>query len=119
VFEGVLITDTFVLGWHREGNRLIFAVEASLWPGHPSYEPPRSGEWACYKPGRLVFDDVEAVEGLPDMQSAHRYSDADGGQDFGSLNELVAEPGGYRIEGDFGVVRVRAASVRLEVSDRT
>jgi hypothetical protein len=113
MFEGVLTTDTFVLGWHQEGDRLVFTVEASLGPGHPNYETPRSGEWSCYRPARLVFEGVRVVDGLPEMESSPRYTDPDGSQDFGSLAELVVEPGGFLIAGDFGVVRIQAKSVRL------
>jgi hypothetical protein len=116
VFEGVLTTDTYVLGWHREAERLVFDVEASLWPEHPDYEPPRPGEWTCYKPARLVFEGVESVANLPDMASVPRSTDANGSQDFGSLSELAADASGFVIAGDFGVVRVFAASVRLEVA---
>lgn len=118
MFDGVLITDTFVLGWYQEADRLVFEVEASLWPGHPDYEPPRPGVWACYKPARVMFEGVRAVEGLPDLASAPRCTDADGSQDFGSLNELAAEPGGFLIAGDFGLVHLLAASVRLVVGSR-
>jgi hypothetical protein len=112
------IQDTFVLAWHQDGDRLVFAVEASLWPGHPDYKPPLLNEWTCYKPARLVFDQVRSVDGLPDPASAPKHTDTDGITDFGSLNELTAEPGGYRIAGDFGIVRVQAASVRLEIDRR-
>jgi hypothetical protein len=115
VFVGVLTTDTFVLGWHREPKRLVFAVEASLWPEHPDYEQPPPNKWTCYKPARLVFDGVTAVDGLPEMASAPQSISADGSRDFGSLDELVAEPGGFRLAGDFGVVRVRAVSARMEI----
>ena len=118
MLDGVSFTDTFVLGWSREVDRLVFDVEASLWPGHPAYEPPRPGEWTCYKPARLVFEGVQDAEGLPDMASVPRSTDADGNWDFGSLHELTPEPGGFRVAGDFGVVRVHAASVRLEVGRR-
>ena len=57
------------------------------------------------------------MDGLPDIASVPRYTDVDGSQDFGSLDELTTEPGGYRIAGDFGVVRVRADSIRLKVRD--
>ena len=60
---GLLITDTVVLSWHREACRLVFAVEASLWAPHPDYEPPRPGEWACYKPAWLIFEGVCAWMG--------------------------------------------------------
>jgi hypothetical protein len=115
VFDGVLITDTFVLGWHREADRLVFVVEASLWPGHPEYEPPRPSEWTCYKPAHLVFEGVQSVSGLPEIASVPRGTDSDGSHDFGSLSELAVTPGGFVIAGDFGLVRVRAASCRLAV----
>lgn len=116
MFDGVAITDTFVLGWRRSADRLVFAVEASLWPGHPSYETPRQGEWTCYKSANLIFDSVSAVEGLPDMASAPQWIDPGSQPDYGSLQELATIPGGFRIIGDFGVVRVHAASVRLELN---
>ena len=115
MFDGVMITDTFVLGWCREEDRLVFEVVASLWPGHPAYESPRPGEWTCYKKARLVFCEVCAVNGLPDPSAVAPTTDADGSQDFGSLSELAIEPGGYRIAGDFGMVHVQAGSVRLEI----
>jgi len=118
LFDGVMIQDTWVLGWHHEPGRLVFDVEASLWPGHPDYEPPRPGEWTCYKPAQLVFDGVQAVEGLLETAVAPRGTDADGSQDFGSLSELKAEPGGYVIAGDFGTVRIKADSIKLEIGDR-
>jgi len=118
MFDGVLTTDTFVLGWRRDADRLVFALEASLWPGHPEYEPPLPGEWTCYKPAGLVFEGVRSVHGLPDMATAPRSTDADGSQDFGTLAELAVEPDGYRIAGDFGVVRIQAASWRLEIGHR-
>lgn len=115
MFPGVMLEDTFILGWSREDGRLVFWVEASLWPGHSEYEQPKPGEWTCYKPARLVFAGVEAVEGLPDPMHAPRSRDADGAEDFGTIHELVAEPGGYRLAGDFGLVRIKAKAVHLEV----
>src|SRR5438445_13526310 len=93
MLAGVLITDTFVLGWHQEADRLVFDVEASLWPQHPEYEPPLPGQWTCYKPAKLVFAGVRSVEGLPDMSSVAGSTDPDGSQHYGSLDALVEVPG--------------------------
>jgi hypothetical protein len=79
----------------------VLAVEASLWPGHPAYEPPPPDQWTCYKPARLVFDGVQAVDGLPDMADVPYCTDPDGSRDFGSLGELEAVPGG-RLRGRDG-----------------
>jgi hypothetical protein len=116
MFDGVAITDTFVLGWRHQVDQLVFVVEASLWPGHPNYDPPRSGEWTCYKLAQLVFSGVKSIDGLPNMNAVPTSTDDDGNSDFGTLAELVPEPGGYRITGDFGTVRVQADSLRLDIS---
>lgn len=114
MFDGVLTTDTFVLGWHKDGDRLVFEVEASLLPSHPEYRPPGPGEWTCYRAARLVFDGVSATDGLPSSAVTPPYADTDGSRDFGSLNELATEPGVYRLDTDFGIVRIHARSARLE-----
>lgn len=116
MFEGVLITDTFVLGWQRDADRLIFVVEASLWPPHPDYQAPLPGEWTCYKRARIFFKGVTSVEGLPDMALVNLSIDPDGSKDFGTLSGLVAEDDGFRISGDFGDVLVKADLVTLEVN---
>jgi hypothetical protein len=110
--------DTFVLGWHQQGDHLVFVVEASLWPGHPGYEPPRPGEWTCCKRARLLFAGVRKVEGLPDMADVRTYTDIDGSTDYGSINALTTEGSWYRFVGDFGEVRIQAEAMRLEVEDR-
>jgi hypothetical protein len=115
MLDGVLITDTFVLDWCRDSRRLLFVVDASLRPDHPAWEPPKPDEWACYKPARLIFDDVECVDGLLEPANVPGHTDPDGRHDFGSIDELVSVPNGFRICGEFGEVRITAGSVRLEV----
>jgi len=117
MFPDVLLSDSFVLDWSCEGDRFIFSIEMSLWPGHPNYEDPRPEEWTCYKPGRLVFEGVQSVEGLPEPSYAPCYTDATGSNDFGNVLELTSEPSGYRLAGDFGVVAIKADSVRLDIGD--
>jgi hypothetical protein len=116
MLDGVLITDTFVLDWYFEPRRLVFVVDASLQPDHPANERSKPNEWACYKPARLVLDDVECVEGLLEPASAPGHTDPDGSHDFGSIDELVSIVNGFRICGEFGDVQITANSVRLEVA---
>ena len=115
MFEGVMWEDSWLLGWRHEDNRLIFTVEASLWPGHPAYEAPRPGEWTCYKRGRLVFEAVRSVDGLPGSEGGTPpYADASGERDFGSIDHFSAAEGGYRLGLDFADVLVQCETVRLE-----
>jgi hypothetical protein len=114
-FDNVMIQDTWVLAWRREADRLIFIIEASLWPGHPAYEPPNQGEWTCYKRGKLVFEGVRRIEGLLDQDHVASHTDPDGSRDYGSIDYLDTATDGFRIAGDFGDVAVQASVVRLEL----
>jgi len=113
--DHVMLEDSWVLGWRLESDRLVFAIEASLWPGHGSYESPKPGEWTCYKRGRLVFEGVRDVQGLLDLNGLSPHTDPDGTQDFGSIDLLALTEGGFRIIGKFGDVLVQASSVRLDL----
>src|SRR5690349_1584808 len=98
MFEGVSLEDTWIIGWRHDHDRVIVNVEASLWPGHHDYELPRPGEWTCYKRGRLVFEAVRSVSGLPSTESGvPPYTDASGERDFGSINYLTTVEDGYRL----------------------
>ena len=46
---GVMVEDTFVIGWKIEANTFIVECEISLWPGNKYYEEPKDNEWTCYK----------------------------------------------------------------------
>jgi hypothetical protein len=39
--RGVMLEDSWVLGWVRSENALIFELEASLWREHINYEKPK------------------------------------------------------------------------------
>jgi hypothetical protein len=118
MFDGVSLEDTWVLGWRHENDQLVVNVEASLWPGHPAYGLPQPGEWTCYKRGRLVFEAVRSVDGLPDRESGvPPYVDANGERDFGSIDPLQMVEGGYRLRFDFGDVQIQCGAMRLDLGD--
>lgn len=115
LLPGVILEDTWVLGWNQSGHSLRFDVEASLWPGHPNYESPKHGEWACYKHAELTFEGVTSVRGLRDVNSVPSTTDPDGSKDFGSIDALSEVEGGFLIVGDFGEVHVCASAVALRL----
>lgn len=79
MFDGVDLEDSWVLGWRFDStsNQLVFDLDVSLWEGHEHYAKPLSGEWTCYKRGRLVFDQVSKVKGLLPMESVKHSIDPD------------------------------------------
>ncbi len=115
LLPGVMLEDSLVLGWQIQGDMLVFEIEASLWPGHAAYDPPRPNEWTCYKRARLIFQDVTAVHGLAARADPRPHVGDDGVEDFGTIDVLRRHPGGYRITGEFGDVVISARAVCLDI----
>ncbi|MBN8280197.1 MAG: hypothetical protein J0M16_06285 [Gammaproteobacteria bacterium] len=113
--RGVMLEDSWVLGWAQEHRRLTFRLEASLHPPHPAYEQPRPGEWACYRTAVLTFEDVESIQGLRSMTDAPSTTDPDGSKDYGSIDAFSETRNGYVITGDFGEVIVEADRCSLSL----
>ncbi len=113
-FENILLEDTFVLSWHQSPNSLTFHVLASLLQSHPMATPPANGDWACYRPGIIQFNDTTSVTGLLPQDSVKPTKDPDGSVDYGCIDSLEAtNPGQFRISGEFGIVTISANDVSL------
>jgi hypothetical protein len=116
-FDHIMLEDTFVLAWHREGDALSLQVLASLLPSHPLARPPANGEWACYMQGIVLFQGVSSVKGLLDMEQVRPVVDPDGTVDYGCIDGLEARDAGvFSISGEFGDVTVYAEKVQLELA---
>jgi hypothetical protein len=99
-----------------EPGTLTFKMELVLREGHPDYHPPKLGEQYCYRSGLLIFRQVTSLSWVgPSVRPA---VDATGEKDYGSVDELRVEAGGYRLIGDFGDIRVISASPEV-LLDRT
>ncbi len=118
MFEGTDLGDSWVLGWHRDevSKQLVLDLDVSLWPGHPAYDSPLPGEHTCYKLGRLVFDDVVDVSGLPSMREVKPITGPDGSIDYGNIEGFHSpEDGTYEFGIELQDVRVKGGGVRLEI----
>ncbi|HEV2735587.1 MAG TPA: hypothetical protein VGV85_12155 [Longimicrobiaceae bacterium] len=115
---GVDLEDSWVLGWRYDApaRRLTIEVEASLWPGHPAYEPPAAGEHTCYRRATLAFEGVTSVSGLRTQSEVPGHLDPDGTRDYGSVDVLEGADGVFRLAGEMGEVTVRAAVLRLRLA---
>jgi hypothetical protein len=120
MFDGVDLEDSWILGWHFDADqhRLVFNLEASLWPGHTSYVLPSPDKHTCYKQAHLIFEQVANVNGLLPMDSVKTNIDPDGSIDYGNVEGLHCVGDGiYKFSSDFGEVSIRCEGVRLEIVD--
>ena len=115
VFDGLDLSNSYVLSWDCSQNEVRFEVEFVLTSEHSDYIPPKPGEWACYRAGRLHFREVESLSGLLEMSKVKPSTDAAGERDFGNIDALIEERlGHYRIEGDFGEVSMKSVEPEVE-----
>ena len=115
-FAHVDLEDSFVLSWNEAAHTLTFRLEASLWPGHPSYSVPKPNEHTCYKIAELVFSNTFRVEGLPSTAEVIPTLDGGGSIDYGSIDTLqLGDDGIWMICGDFGSVRIHCGSCTFRV----
>ena len=117
-FPSVDLKDSFVLSWTQSPDGLVFELDASIWPGHQLYEPPKPGEHTCYKRGRLIFPHAHSIRGLRTMAEASYTRDPDGSIDYGTIEALLATgTGRYRLCGDFGDVYLESEEPKLVFND--
>jgi hypothetical protein len=118
LFDGIDLGDSWVLDWSRDeaGKQLIFDLDVALWPEHPAYEFPLPGEHTCYKRGRLIFDEVVYVNGLPSVQEVNPITGPDGSIDYGNIEGFRSSGDGtYDFSIELREVRVGAGRIRLEI----
>ena len=117
IFRGIDLTDSFVLAWQLDGDRLAFDLEASIWPESPHYERPKPNEYTCYKRAQLVFKGFTAVSGLKDMDQVKGHIDPDGTKDFDCIEELNETESGFRITGEFGSVAISGGTINFAICE--
>jgi hypothetical protein len=115
-FDAVMLEDTFVLEWHVAPAELVFRVLAHLRPEHAQATAPGPGDWACYRPGKIVFPNVTHCSGLLPEGDVRSTIDPDGSVDYGTIDAFLEPiPGTFRICGDFGDVQIRSDPPRLDL----
>ena len=117
--NGIYLEDSYVLDVSASRGLLAITVEFVLTPEHPSYAPRLAGEAYCYRTGVLVFEGVTDLNWTGQLAS-HPSQDPDGSIDYGNIDALTIDGNHYTVEGNLGMIDLRAASVRVAlVSDGT
>ncbi|MFI5719826.1 hypothetical protein [Nocardia sp. NPDC051750] len=105
--KGVYLEDSYVLEISESPGKLEFRLYAVLTPDSPLYKPPKPDAQYCYARGKLEFENVSRI--VWDERSFQQYRDATGEVDYGNIDSLITYEGSYRVEGDWGSVRIWSA----------
>lgn len=115
IFAGIDLPDSYILSWRQEDDRMSFEMLFVLTIDHALYKHPNEDEWACYRSGRLSFQNVTQCTGLPDMKLVMPATDAEGHKDYGCMDTFVETSAGqYELSGDFGAATIHAPELAIE-----
>lgn len=115
--EGVLLEESYVLDVTATPGRLEVSMDLVVLPGHALYHDPVPGERLCFVRATLVFAGVSELCWLAQGQRLPAI-DAAGETDFGGVDRMELTGEGWRFQGDWGDVRLKAESIDLMPAER-
>jgi hypothetical protein len=116
-FDGVDLSESYVLGWQLGLAELVFELDVALTPDHPSFRPPRADERTCWVRGRLRFPGASSVQGLREQSGVVGATDATGARDYGSIDEFSWADGQAHIGGEFADVTLPSSRPHITLSE--
>jgi hypothetical protein len=116
-FDGVDLTESYVLGWRLDDQGLWFDLNVALVPGHRAYRPPLPGERTCWRQGILLFPRAREVRGLERQDAVIPAIDAADERDYGNIDTLEERNGEFNLSGDFGNVWLTSSRPVLTLTD--
>lgn len=105
--KGVYLEDSFVLDISEGPGFIRFTLEAVLTPENPRYSAPKPDESYCYLNSVLIFEGI--TNSTWEHRTFRKYKDSSGEEDYGNIDSLLTLEDGYRVEGDWGSVRIWSA----------
>jgi len=111
VLSNLYLEDSYVLNIAEKESSINFDMEFVLTEEHELYQSPKKNEQYCYSRGQLNFLDCSSTS----LQLSNNLTsiDADGEQDIGNIDFFVNSNGNYLLEGDWGNLKVKCASVSV------
>ena len=116
-FDGVDLSESFVLGWHIGPSDLIFELSVALVPGHSRYHAPHENERTCWIRGHLHFPKAADIVGLLSQEKVPGATDATGAKDYGNVDGLSWSDGRSHVFGEFGDVSLASARPFISLCD--
>jgi hypothetical protein len=104
LFDGIDLTDSWVLNIEASPRRVVMTVDFSLQPSHRRYHPPLPGDYAYYERGRL------SISGVDELWWRHQPKfparDVTGEIDYGNIDNLEMTANSWIFEGSLGTLTV-------------
>lgn len=117
VFNNVDLYDSFVIGWQCTDETFFIDLEASLWPGHSEYEPPKKDEHTCYKKAQLLFRNPRNIKGLLPIGQVEASKVMENEiPDYDTIDSFEISNKKFRLIGSFGDVNFIAEEWEFKVA---
>ena len=116
-FQGIDLTDSFILNWYRKDSEFVIDLELSVWPESPYYENPKDDEVTCYKKGILKFYGVNEITGLIDLNLIPPSLDPDGSKDWEGIYDFQKEGNQFRFRTEFTEIEIQCDGLEITLED--
>jgi hypothetical protein len=103
----LVLEDSYVLDITVRPGVVVVALDLVLTPKHSAYQPPRAGEWACFRRGQLRFEAVREVHWV--HSDVPPSIDATGERDYDNIDVFEWQNQEFRLEGDWGQLVITSA----------
>ena len=110
-FGGYVLEESYVLEVIARTGAVSFRLDVVLTEEHPEYVAPGPDEYLSYPDGHLEFGGVTDLEWTG--QGAPPATDASGEIDYGHIDTMTWDSGLFELQGDWGAMRVWAASAQV------
>lgn len=112
---GLYLQDSYVLAIAKQDSSVVFTMDLALAPEHSHYQPPRPGEYHCFRRARIKL--VQARSARFVEESMRAFHDATGEVDYGTIDSWVVRGELTRISGDWGVLEVEGGTITVELDE--
>jgi hypothetical protein len=104
-----VLEESWVLGITARPGSLEIEIDLTFARDHPELRPPRQGDQIYGRVGLIRFTSVSSLDWSG--QGNPPAIDASGERDWGAIDSFTWDAATYELTGDFGRIRVDAASV--------
>ena len=114
--EHVVLEESWILGIVVRPDLVEIDVDLCYARDHPELLPPCEGEYAYFRRGTIRFINVSSASW--EKSWARPARDASGEEDWGHIDTLERQGTAFTLTGDFGVIRLEAAALEIELTER-